>query len=136
MKSSATTRGSSHTLSTHMAMPIPPPMHREATPLLPPSLWRACNRVTSTLQPDMPRGCPREMAPPLTFTYGGKTCVGIACSDKGCISTMGKKTNKKKTYTLSAFRPSSLTTAIDWAANASLISNKSTWSSCQPAFST
>lgn len=75
-----------------MAMPIPPPMHREATPLLPPSLWRACNRVTSTLQPDIPMGCPREMAPPLTFTYGGKERrVGIACSDKGCISTMGKK---------------------------------------------
>lgn len=38
--------------------------------------------------------------------------------------------------TFSTFRPSSLTTARDWAANASLISNKSTWSSCQPAFST
>lgn len=55
-------------LSTHMAMPIPPPMQRDATPFRPPVRCSACTKVTSTLQPDIPMGWPREMAPPLTFT--------------------------------------------------------------------
>lgn len=118
-------------------MPIPPPMQRDATPLLPPVLWRACSKVTSTLQPDMPMGWPREMAPPLTFTWGEdkKDNAPLPWRDVWtCRMTAG--INANLVCTLSTFRPSSLTTAIDWAANASLISNKSTWSSCQPAFST
>lgn len=125
---------SSHTLSTHMAMPIPPPMHREATPLLPPSLCSACKRVTSTLQPDIPMGCPREMAPPLTFTCRGGISDCTVSRQPLYIkhNWMGGWGER----TLSGFRPSALTTAIDWAANASLISYKSTWSSCHPALST
>lgn len=147
-----------------MAMPIPPPMQRDTTPLRPPVLWSACNKVTSTLQPDMPMGWPREMAPPLTFTWGQKgEHFSVTMLYKGqfwgeiytrlekldmwtgymtAITALRHWThwiNLKITWytvTLSTFRPSSLTTAIDWAANASLISNKSTWSSCQPAFST
>lgn len=111
-----------------MAMPIPPPMHREATPFWPPVLCSACNKVTSTLQPDMPIGWPREMAPPPTFTWGRKACLNEFFLQLSSVMWL--------TLTLSAFRPSSFTTAKVWAANASLISNKSTWSSCQPAFST
>lgn len=66
--------GDPQTLSTHMAMPIPPPMQSEATPLRPPVLCRACTNVTSTLQPDMPMGWPREMEPPLTFTWRRRAC--------------------------------------------------------------
>lgn len=73
----AASGGSPQTLSTHMAMPIPPPMHRDATPLWPPVLSSACSRVTSTLQPDMPSGWPREMAPPLTFTWGQNRTSGL-----------------------------------------------------------
>lgn len=150
----------SQTLSTHMAMPIPPPMQRDATPFWPPVLWSACNKVTSTLQPDIPMGWPREMAPPLTFTCGQNVWTLIGCVNllddcwhkctsqcssffiaalRHWISWQQRNFSRWHTIhyiTLSTFRPSSLTTARDWAANASLISNKSTWSSCQPAFST
>lgn len=75
-------------LSTHMAMPIPPPMQRDATPFRPPVLCSACNKVTSTLQPDMPIGWPREMAPPLTFTWRRKACFDARrfyCSFSQCV---------------------------------------------------
>lgn len=144
-----------------MAMPIPPPMQRDATPLRPPVLWSACSRVTSTLQPDIPMGWPREIAPPLTFTWGvdKKVKCHLMCFFffflkqsvfKFAYNGLSEETHNHGScsvstmitlmiiswITLSAFRPSSLITAMDWAANASLISNKSTWSSCQPAFST
>lgn len=128
-KKSAFDKVTFQTLSTHMAMPIPPPMHSDTTPFTPPVLWRECSIVTSTLQPDMPMGWPREMAPPFTFTWAMDQKAALA------FLTWRISDNLLWSLTLSAFSPSSLTTAMDWAANASLISNKSTWSSCQPAFS-
>lgn len=75
-----------------MAMPIPPPMQRDATPFWPPVLCSACNKVTSTLQPDMPIGWPSEMAPPLTFTWRLKACFNVSslyCSfSRSCVKLL------------------------------------------------
>ena len=57
------------TLSTHKAIPIPPPTHRAATPLFLPVRFKACNRVTRILAPEAPIGCPRAIAPPDTLTW-------------------------------------------------------------------
>lgn len=56
-------------LSTHIAMPIPPPTQRAATPFLPFVLSKACNNVTSILAPEAPMGWPKAIAPPKTLTY-------------------------------------------------------------------
>lgn len=48
----------------HMAIPIPPPIQRAATPRFPPVRSRACRRVTRMRQPEAPRGWPRAIAPP------------------------------------------------------------------------
>lgn len=76
-------------------MPIPPPIHKLATPLWAPLRSKAYNNVTKTRQPDAPMGWPKAIAPPFTFT-------------------------------LSGFIANPLSTARDWAANASFNSNKST----------
>ena len=55
-------------ISTHIAIPMPPPMHRAATPFLPPVRARAFRRVTRIRQPEAPMGCPRAMAPPHMLT--------------------------------------------------------------------
>ena len=55
-------------ISTQTAIPIPPPMHSEATPLFPPTLLSACNNVTSIRQPEAPMRCPNAIAPPPTLT--------------------------------------------------------------------
>ena len=47
-----------------MAIPIPPPTQRAATPLLATLLFMACSSVTSILAPDAPIGCPIAMEPP------------------------------------------------------------------------
>lgn len=58
-----------HNRSTHIAIPIPPPTHKAATPLLAPVRFKPCNSVTRILHPDAPIGCPRARAPPLILTY-------------------------------------------------------------------
>ncbi len=55
-------------LSTHIAMPIPPPIHNAATPLLACLFLRAYNSVTNIRAPDAPIGWPKAIAPPLTLT--------------------------------------------------------------------
>src|ERR1019366_9738480 len=60
--------GAFHYRSTHMAMPMPPPMQSVASPFLAPRLPISCSRVTSTRAPEAPMGWPMAMAPPLTFT--------------------------------------------------------------------
>ena len=92
--------GDSHTW-THMAMPIPPPMQRLATPRVAPRRRIAWTRVTSTRQPlapddnqhisgedggpergarcYSPMGWPRAIEPPLTFTLAGSTPSSFTC---------------------------------------------------------
>ena len=50
-------------------MPIPPPMQRVAKPFLESLLAISCKRVTTTLVPEAPIGCPKAIAPPLTLTF-------------------------------------------------------------------
>lgn len=66
-----------HNLSTHIAIPIPPPMHKAAMPRLAPVRFKPYNRVTRILHPDAPIGCPRARAPPLTFTFGKKKLTDV-----------------------------------------------------------
>ena len=57
--------------STHMAMPMPPPMHSVARPFLASRLCISCSRVTRTRAPEAPIGWPSAIAPPLTLTFVG-----------------------------------------------------------------
>ena len=63
-----TTRAPDHSLSTHMAMPMPPPMQSVARPFLASRFCISCSSVTSTRAPEAPTGWPMAMAPPLTLT--------------------------------------------------------------------
>ncbi len=51
-----------------MATPIPPPMHRVASPRFASRFCISWSRVTKTRAPEAPIGCPIAIAPPLTFT--------------------------------------------------------------------
>ena len=58
-----------HTRSTHIAMPMPPPIHKAATPLCRFRASSAWSRVTRIRAPEAPMGWPNAMAPPFTFTW-------------------------------------------------------------------
>lgn len=55
--------------STHIAIPIPPPMHNAATPRFLLLFFNAYNNVVRTRAPEAPKGWPIAIAPPLIFTY-------------------------------------------------------------------
>merc|ERR1739848_610342 len=57
-----------HSLSKTAAAPIPLPMHMETTPYLLFLFAISWSKVAVHLAPVHPRGCPKAMAPPLTFT--------------------------------------------------------------------
>src|SRR3546814_2375491 len=57
--------------SRQMAMPMPPPIHRVASPRRASRARIACSRVMRMRVPEAPIGWPRAMAPPLTFTFAG-----------------------------------------------------------------
>ena len=48
---------------------MPPPMHSVAKPFFDFLFNISCTSVTKTLVPDAPIGCPKAIAPPLTFTF-------------------------------------------------------------------
>ena len=48
---------------------MPPPMQRVAKPFFTSRLIISCIRVTNILVPDAPIGCPKAIAPPLTFIF-------------------------------------------------------------------
>ena len=52
----------------HIAIPMPPPIHNAAQPLLLFCLIISCIKVTNILVPDAPIGWPRAIAPPFTLT--------------------------------------------------------------------
>src|SRR5690242_11346357 len=58
-----------HSISTAMATASPPPRHKDAIPFFRPWSLSAWISVVSTRAPLAPRGCPRAIAPPLTFTF-------------------------------------------------------------------
>ena len=49
----------------------PPPLHIPAPPILPPFCFNTLISVTIILDPEFPRGCPIDTAPPLTSTFSG-----------------------------------------------------------------
>jgi len=58
-----------HSLSKIPAAPIPVPIHIEITPYFLAVLSSSWKRVTTCLDPVLPRGCPIAMAPPLGFNF-------------------------------------------------------------------
>ena len=64
-------------LSTHRAIPIPPPIQREATPRFSPSLARLYSRVITILFPETPTGCPGMLKLLTFFEYLLKTSYHI-----------------------------------------------------------
>ncbi len=64
-----------------MAVASPPPMHRLATPRLPPYLLSAPIRVTRMRAPEAPIGWPSAQAPPWMFTFS-------AGSFRSCMAAM------------------------------------------------
>src|SRR5690606_16265661 len=64
-------RFSHQSASTHMATPMPPPMHRVARPFFAPRRCISNTSVLKTRAPEAPIGCPMAMAPPLTLTMSG-----------------------------------------------------------------
>src|SRR5580765_301027 len=68
-----------HAISIAMAVASPPPMHRLATPRLPPVFFSAPMRVTRIRAPEAPIGCPSAHAPPWMLTLScGRPCSFIA----------------------------------------------------------
>src|SRR5438046_4116081 len=57
-----------HAISIAMAVASPPPMHRLATPRLPPVFLSAPIRVTRMRAPEAPIGWPSAQAPPWILT--------------------------------------------------------------------
>ena len=53
------------------ASPCPPPPQSAAAPMPPPRRCSSRARCRAMRAPDMPRGCPTAMAPPLTLTLAG-----------------------------------------------------------------
>lgn len=52
---------------TTTAVAAPPPLHIAATPYSPTCNW--CSNVVSIREPELPRACPSDMAPPRRFTF-------------------------------------------------------------------
>ena len=52
---------------TTRAVAAPPPLHIAATPYSPTCNW--CSSVVRIREPELPRACPRDMAPPRRFTF-------------------------------------------------------------------
>ena len=49
----------------------PPPLQIAAAPILPLFCFKTFINVTTTLDPELPSGCPKETAPPFTSTFSG-----------------------------------------------------------------
>src|SRR5450830_812717 len=92
-----------YTSSIAIAVASPPPMHRAATPRLPPVFFKAPSRVTMMRAPEAPIGWPSAHAPPWML-------ILLCAMSRSCMAAIGT------------------------AANASLISNKSTLLLLQPVF--
>src|SRR3954469_213146 len=78
--------------STHIAMPMPPPMQSVARPFLASRFCISCSSVISTRAPDAPIGWPSAIAPPLTFSLAGSNPRSLptaqACAAKASLASM------------------------------------------------
>src|SRR2546426_1218704 len=94
--------------STHMAMPMPPPMQSVARPFLALRFSISWSSVTSTRAPDAPIGCPRAIAPPLTLTLAGSQPRSLftaqACAAKASLASTRSRSSAFQPPFLSAAR--------------------------------
>src|SRR5665213_18129 len=78
--------------STHMAMPMPPPMHNVARPFLALRFCISYNSVTKIRVPEAPMGWPSAMAPPLTLTLSASKpssrLTAQACAAKASLASI------------------------------------------------
>ena len=78
--------------STHMAMPMPPPMHSVARPFLASRFCISCSSVTRTRAPEAPIGWPMAIAPPLTLTLAvsqpRSLLTAQACAAKASLASI------------------------------------------------
>jgi hypothetical protein len=92
----------------HMAMPMPPPMHKVARPFLASRFCISCNSVTSTRAPDAPTGWPIAMAPPLTLTLDvsqpRSLLTAQACAAKASLASIRSRSPMPQPAFLSAAR--------------------------------
>src|SRR5262245_18718574 len=73
-------------VSTHMATPCPPPTQSEASPRFCPLSRNALSRVITSRVPEAPTGCPRAIAPPLTFNRSGSISPTGLVSPSDCFA--------------------------------------------------
>ena len=59
----------------HIAIPIPPPIHKVANPFFAFLFCISCMSVTNILAPEAPIGCPKAIAPPLTLTFSWESLI-------------------------------------------------------------
>src|SRR5690606_2349185 len=111
-----------YTSSSAMAVASPPPMHRLATPRLPPRASRAASRVATIRAPLAPIGWPRAQAPPLTFSFSR----GIASSLSAIIATTAKASLISKRSTSSTDQPARFS-AFCTAGTGAVVKSAGSW---------
>src|SRR5690348_7368442 len=84
---------------THIAMPIPPPMHSVARPFLASRFCISNSSVVSTRAPEAPIGCPRAIAPPLTLSLSGSrpSCLPTATA---CAANASLASTRSRSFTV------------------------------------
>mmetsp|Transcript_9933 Transcript_9933/g.12392 ORF Transcript_9933/g.12392 Transcript_9933/m.12392 type:complete len:205 (+) Transcript_9933:1680-2294(+) len=87
------------TFSTASATPCPPPIHRVASPFCFFDLFISYNKVTNTRAPEAPIGCPRLIAPPLTFTFSGSR-PSCALTASACAANASLASTKSRSSIL------------------------------------
>src|SRR6266702_2856294 len=92
----------------HMAIPMPPPMHKVASPFLASRFCISCNSVTSTRAPEAPTGWPIAIAPPLTLTLEvsqpRSLLTAQACAAKASLASTRSRSATFQPAFLSAAR--------------------------------
>src|ERR1700733_3906219 len=92
----------------HIAIPMPPPMHKVARPFLASRFCISCSNVTSTRAPDAPTGWPIAIAPPLTLTLAvsqpRSLLTAQACAAKASLASIRSRSPMLQPAFLSAAR--------------------------------
>src|SRR5690606_20706309 len=104
------------------AVASPPPMHRAATPRLPPWRCRAWIRVTTSRAPEAPIGCPRAQAPPCTVSLS----CGMPRACMGAMATQAKASLTSNRSTSPTFQPALASTA-SMAATGAVVNHSGAW---------
>ena len=65
-----------------IALAPPPPLQIAAAPYLALFCFKTLIKVTIILEPEFPSGCPKETAPPFTFTLSASKPKILLCQQK------------------------------------------------------